>query len=394
MKKELIRKQFHFKITGVDESKYVISGVFSTGGEDRHGEVVDQMGWKLDEFMQNPVVLFAHDPYQPAVGKVINIGKDANGNLSGDIQFAAEEYPFAMIIYRLYLGGFMRAFSVGFMNDKYEVDQETDTLILRENTLMEISCVNIPANAAALAEQKGIDLTEYRAKMTDMRKAAIPYADHGMAPEDASWDGPGEMSACGDDLGKLKAICAWFDSENADVKSSYKLPHHQADGLKAVWKGVSGAMAALLGARGGVDIPESDRKGVYNHLAKHYAEFEKDVPEFKSYTAEELKAIGDDEVYCVECGAKIEGEPFERSVGENSGTPIVELVCEACSNLQKDKSKKQKSADTGGSAKVKSVETPAATRGSWRHDSRRVRVINRAVRQLLGAKAKLTPRSK
>jgi len=36
--------------------------------------------------------------------------------------------------------------------------------------------------------------------------------------------------------------------------------------------------AALLGARGGVDIPSGDKRAVYNHLAAHYKEFDKVPP--------------------------------------------------------------------------------------------------------------------
>jgi hypothetical protein len=50
-------------------------------------------------------------------------------------------------------------------------------------------------------------------------------------------------------------------------------------------------MGALLGARGGVQIPEGDRRGVYNHLSKHYADFDKEAPDFKEYTDAELKAM-------------------------------------------------------------------------------------------------------
>jgi hypothetical protein len=40
-------------------------------------------------------------------------------------------------------------------------------------------------------------------------------------------------------------------------------------------------MAALLGGRGGVDMPESDRKSVYNHLSRHYAQFDREPPDYK-----------------------------------------------------------------------------------------------------------------
>jgi len=126
------------------------------------------------------------------------------------------------------------------------------------------------------------------ARVTDIKsetKAAIPYHDYGKAPEGEAWDGPAEIAKASP--ADLKAICAWYDAENPDVKSSYKLPHHHADGHKAVWRGVAAAMGALLGSRGGVSIPESDRRGVYGHLAKHYAEFNKEAPDFK--TLDELE---------------------------------------------------------------------------------------------------------
>jgi HK97 family phage prohead protease len=156
MKKQL-RKNLLFKMKSVDEENFIIRGTFSTGVEDRQGEIVDQNGWKLEEFLQNPVILFAHDHYQPAVGKCIELMKDGAGNLVGAIQFAAKEYDFAATLFKLYAAGFMRAFSVGFKNDIYEIDQEEETVILKENTLFEISCVNVPANAMALAYGKGID---------------------------------------------------------------------------------------------------------------------------------------------------------------------------------------------------------------------------------------------
>ena len=51
-----------------DAENYIIRGVFSTGTEDRQGDIVVQNGWILNEFLQNPVVLFTHDHWQPAVG--------------------------------------------------------------------------------------------------------------------------------------------------------------------------------------------------------------------------------------------------------------------------------------------------------------------------------------
>lgn len=176
MAQKLAYKNVHFKVSGIDEENHIIRGVFSTGAEDRQGEIVDQNGWKLDEFLANPVILFAHDHYQPAVAKCIELVKDAAGNLAGAIQFAYDEYDFAATLFKLYAGGYMRAFSVGFMNDIIEFDQENDTVTLKENTLYEISCVNVPANAMALAFAKGIDIAPVE-RIMQKKVAETPTAE-------------------------------------------------------------------------------------------------------------------------------------------------------------------------------------------------------------------------
>jgi hypothetical protein len=128
----------------------------------------------------------------------------------------------------------------------------------------------------------------------EIGKGAIPFADHGTAPETEAWDAAGEMAKATDSAG-WKAMCAWFDSAKPDDKGSYKLPHHLGDsGHKAVWRGVAAAMAALLGARGGVDIPEGDRKGVYSHLSKHYDQFKKNPPDFKMVEDQVLAGLSEE----------------------------------------------------------------------------------------------------
>ncbi|MGP3667616.1 MAG: hypothetical protein ACKD6N_03510 [Candidatus Bathyarchaeota archaeon] len=109
------------------------------------------------------------------------------------------------------------------------------------------------------------------------------------APEDTEWsftadDGNFILDKGGWEL--YREAHVWYDPEKADVKAGYKLPHHKFVGgrFSVVWRGVAAAMAALFGARGGVDIPDEDRKGVYNHLAQHYREFEREPPTFESAT--------------------------------------------------------------------------------------------------------------
>lgn len=105
------------------------------------------------------------------------------------------------------------------------------------------------------------------------------------APKDREWDGPGEVSKA--DVDDLMVMSAWVaeldEGEEEHDKGDFKGPHHVAEGRHAVvWRGVVAAMSALLGARGGFDVPEEDRRGIYNHLAKHYREFDEEPPPFEA----------------------------------------------------------------------------------------------------------------
>ena len=69
--------------------------------------------------MANPVALWAHDSSAPPIGGARNVGVEGD-RLLGDIEFAPPEtYAFADTIYRLVLGKFLRAVSVGFLPTRY-----------------------------------------------------------------------------------------------------------------------------------------------------------------------------------------------------------------------------------------------------------------------------------
>lgn len=273
----------------------VLEFVVSTQGVDREGDTINPDGWKLDNFNKNPVILFAHDYQSPPVAKAIATWVE-DGKLISRARFTPKEvYPFGYMIYQMYKNGFMKATSVGFTPITWEYsDERKGGVNFLEQELLEWSCVPVPANPEALiaAGEKGIDIEPLKdwakaiLKGIDKTiKGVISYNDahpNGTpkADEDTEWDGNAEVAAA--DVEDLQVMCAWVDDENPDIKGSYKLPHHQASGQHAVvWRGVSAAMGALLGARGGVDIPEADRRGVYNHLAQHYQEFDKEPPEFQ-----------------------------------------------------------------------------------------------------------------
>lgn len=189
----------------INEEHHTIRAVFSTSDVDRHGEVVDQKSWLLDDFMKNPVVLFGHDHSQPPVGMITGLGYNSDGNLEGEVKFAATEYPFAKVIWNLYKGGFMKAFSVGFSSGK--VDIVDDQVILKENTLYEISTVSVPANAMALAKSKGLNVEPLETKLAaelakslnvSLKEETGEFKEEEEAPEEIVEDTVAQEEKCAD----------------------------------------------------------------------------------------------------------------------------------------------------------------------------------------------------
>lgn len=90
----------------------------------------------------------------------------------------------------------------------------------------------------------------------------------------------------------LRKEYAWQDADaDPDTKGAYKFPHHfvSADSTigAASSKACSAGIAALNGGRGGADIPEADRKGVYNHLAAHLKEAKLEPPKLNAFDEDE-----------------------------------------------------------------------------------------------------------
>lgn len=175
LKSENKIESIYFKVKSVDKVANTVEGVFSAEVEDRQGEIVVQSGWMLENYKKNPVVLWAHNSGQPPIAKMLEIGVNpATNQLEGKMQFAVNEYDFAATIFNLIIGGYQNAFSAGFINNKYEIDQVNEKVYLIENELLEMSVVPVPANQLALAKSKGIDVSLYEKKEIEDEDEEIP----------------------------------------------------------------------------------------------------------------------------------------------------------------------------------------------------------------------------
>lgn len=135
-----------------------VSAVISTDRRDRDGEVLLPAGCMLDDYRRNPVVMWAHDYSGEPLGKCLEIerNKDAVWAL---IQFA--DTPRGLEVFKLYQSGVLNAFSVGFSpaDSKWREATPEDTRrwpgvkrVYYRWSLLEISCVPVPANGDALVE--------------------------------------------------------------------------------------------------------------------------------------------------------------------------------------------------------------------------------------------------
>lgn len=154
-----LRKGFFAEIKQVgEEEERILDFVISDDGEDRDGDTIAVDGWDFKNYQKNPVVLFAHDYWSPAVAR--GEPRVEDGKVKSKTVFASpDQYAFAETLYQLYKGGFMKATSVGFMPKRWE-EREKWAYDFKEQELLEYSLVPVPANPRAVLEaaQKGIEV--------------------------------------------------------------------------------------------------------------------------------------------------------------------------------------------------------------------------------------------
>lgn len=243
--------------------------------------------------------LWQHDMMQPPTAVIVDLKEVKRIDLPPKMQDKYPQATGALLVVRRYLdtprgdevltgikSGAIKEMSIGYDPIKFDFEEltpgsETNERMsivrnLRELRLWDTSDVNWGMNA----------LTQARTKK------AVPFHSYGTAEEGTAWSAPGLGDFSSDtwddmsdaDKNRIAMHFAWSDGMPPETFGGLKLPHHQPSTSghgAAVWRGVAAAMGALMGSRGGVAIPDSDRRGVYNHLVSHYEEFGKEPPDYK-----------------------------------------------------------------------------------------------------------------
>ena len=283
----MIHKTMIASAKAVDEAEGIVEAYTNTMGVvDADGDIVEPTAFDSSIAGNLPIpVLSGHDQGK-LVGKVVFAQpRHVEGDeyrlftrMQMNMQTQAGREAFSNVA-----GDYVREWSVGFNIPKEsDVEQEgsdVSTVIRRIGNLdwVEVSSVirgSSPDTSTVAAKT---------APTTTEEKGAIP--SHLTAWAEDAWDGQLMRGRIKGGAAILRASHAWVDPEgDPELKASYKYLHHHigrnGKGGAANVRAVTTALSNLNARR--TAIPENDRRGVYNHLARHLRDAGRKPSELRS----------------------------------------------------------------------------------------------------------------
>ena len=283
----MIHKTMIASAKAVDEAEGIVEAYTNSMGViDADGDIVEPTAFDSSIAGNLPIpVLSGHDQGK-LVGKVVfaqprHIEGDEYRlftRMQMNMQTQAGREAFSNVA-----GDFVREWSVGFNipkdDDITHEGEDVSTVIRRIGNLdwVEVSSVirgSSPSTSTVAAKT---------APTTTEEKGAIP--SHLTAWAEDAWDGQLMRGRIKGGAAILRASHAWVDPEgDPELKASYKYLHHHVGrngkGGAANVRAVTTALSNLNARR--TAIPETDRRGVYNHLARHLRDAGRKPSELRS----------------------------------------------------------------------------------------------------------------
>jgi len=162
--KEVYVQDFTSEIKGVNLEKRTLTIIGTDETRDRDGDIIRVNGWILENYLKNPVFLWAHNYSSVPLGATSQLIRRRNPNRLEfkDIRFPTEGLnPFADMILNLYQQGIINASSVGFLpykwqdlekseNEKEEPPMWKYGREFVKQELLELSGCPVPSNPSAL----------------------------------------------------------------------------------------------------------------------------------------------------------------------------------------------------------------------------------------------------
>lgn len=275
----LEKKDFAFevKLLSDENNGLTFEGFASTfGNTDLVNDIVAPGAFKKSLKRRVPKMLLQHDFKQP-IGvfteiKETDTGLFVKGKLIKGIQASDET---ALLL----RNGVIDSMSIGF--NVLDSERSSDANILKEIDLFEVSLVTFPANPMAT--------------VTGM-KSVVSFNDLPILMRDGKfdtsreWDSSSAVENIRKNTGSVdepsdtyRDAFLFFDGDGSKF-NQYKLPIADIiDGkLTAIPRALFSAAAVLSGARGGVDISDTDKNAVISSVNKYYSKMGMDSPFNKS----------------------------------------------------------------------------------------------------------------
>ena len=191
--------------TETDDSIY-IEGYASTVDRDRQGDVIPMKAWNegLSNYLKNPIILAYHNHQMP-------IGKMVEHKVTDQGLWVRAQIPQEIgDVYKLIKKGILSAFSVGFRVRDADYDSASESFLIKELELHEISVVSVPANQNTLFSlAKAFDnATEFELYKQQFAPAPVASAKKLDTPKAAKSTTKEEWDMDPKDLEKLLADAA------------------------------------------------------------------------------------------------------------------------------------------------------------------------------------------
>lgn len=153
--------------------------VLSDESVDRYGDIIEAKGWVLGNFKKNPIALFGHSSGFP-IGTWSNIRVEG-ARLVAKLNLAARGTSARIDeLISLVEQGILRAVSVGFIPIKSEPinpDRPYGPQKYTRQELLETSLVSVPANPAALALAKSLNISDETMSLAFGEQAEVRRRD-------------------------------------------------------------------------------------------------------------------------------------------------------------------------------------------------------------------------
>jgi HK97 family phage prohead protease len=257
-----------FKNLG-DGKPTTFEGEASTfGNTDLVGDIIAKGAFKKSLKKINPKLLWQHSHSELIGGfdqvRETDTGLFVKGRLTKGVQRADE----AALLLK---DGVLDSMSIGF--EVLDMDRMKSSNLIKQVNLYEVSLVTFPANPMATVSSV---------------KSVVPFKDYPIADRGTKWS----ASEGNDRVRKFtkseegpvnpayKNAFMWFDAEKPASFGSYKLQFVDVidNALKVVPQALFAVVAAIQGARGGLDVPEKDLDGIKAHVLKYYKKLGLDDP--------------------------------------------------------------------------------------------------------------------